>query len=312
MRIGKWLSSNRGVVVFLGAFVFSLPGSLQLIRRSIELAPLSHEERRERALGPPYVTLRALEKELPDGDVSVLLLGPNAIDRGVFVNYYLYPRAAHLHFDSLPAETRRPLLVTEAEGPVRRTIVKDLAPTSGAHRDLIVPIVSALQGGDGYATEAIITAAHDTQVALTLMPSGATRNFTIRAGTPLIFADLVRECFGLTATGWLRIRAQKPVRAGIWFVNHVRAVAAPIPVVTQIPPIPQSVAGGEKLWILNPGEAAATVLVHGHRQVIEGGELRVFSAEEINDVDADRPLIAFTSLKTADGNTRFVWPRGIE
>jgi hypothetical protein len=316
-RIGSFLSpKSRPLVVFLGAALFALPGAVRLAQRTIELAPFTPEERRVRELGEPYVSMRALEKTLPPGDVNVLLVGPNAIDRGVFVNYYFYPRAAHLYFD-MPAQTpRRPLLVTEAEGPLRRTIVKDPRASSRPHRQLIVPFAAALQGEDGYATEAVLEAARDTRVTLTLLPAGAAKTYAVRAGEPLILNDVAHVIAGAMTTGWLRVRSEEPVRAAFWLVNRARVVAAPLALITEMPPLPHrfvgSEKGGEKLWVLNPGISAVTARVNGREETIDGGALRMFFAESVNEVDAEQPLISFTSTKTADGNTSFLWPRGIQ
>jgi hypothetical protein len=308
-RIESWLSpKHQSLAVFLGALLFSLPGAVRLAQRMIELAPLPYEERRAHVLDESYPSLRALEKTLPPGDVNVLLLGPNAIDRGIFINYHLYPRASHLYFGEIPADApRRPLLVTEAHGPVRKTIVRDLPVSADAHRELIVPLVAALQGSDGYATEAVFRAERDARVTLTLLPAGLEKTYVVRAREPLVFSDVVYECFGRMTTGWLRVRAEEPVRAGFWFVNRGRVVASPIPIITTIPPLPHRIAGGEKLFVLNPGAAAVAARVNGHAEVIDAGALRLFSAQEVNEVDADAPLIAFTSTKTEDGNTRFAW-----
>jgi hypothetical protein len=298
--------------VFLGAAVFALPGAVRLAQRTIELAPFSPEERRVRELGEKYVSMRGLEKTLPPGDVNVLLVGPNAIDRGIFVNYYFYPRASHLYFEMPAQAPRRPLLVTEAEGPLRRTIVKDPRASSNAHREMIVPFVAALQGGDGYATEAVIEAARDTRVTLTLMPAGAAKTYTVRSGVPLILNDVAYEISGAMTTGWLRVRSEEPVRAAFWLVNRARVVAAPLPLITEMPPLPHRFASAEKLWVLNPGTAAVTARVNGREETIDAGALRMFFAESVNEVDAGQPLLSFTSTKTADGNTSFLWPRGIQ
>lgn len=306
----SWLSpKNKALAVFLGAALFSLPGMVRLAQQTIELAPLPYEQRRARELGDFYTSLQTLEKALPPGDVNVFLMGPNAIDRGIFVNYYLYPRASHLYFGEMPANApRHPLLVTEATGPVRRTIVKDARVSSRAYRELIVPIVTALQGGDGYATEGIVEAERDTRVTLTLMPSGATKTYAVRAHEPLLLNDLVHESFGVMTTGWLRVRSDEPVRAAFWFVNRGRAVAAPVPLVTDLPPLPHRFAGGEKLWVLNPAATAVTARVNGREEVIDGGALRMFDAQELNEIDAGEPLYSFTSTKTSDGNSSFIWP----
>jgi hypothetical protein len=200
----------------------------------------------------------------------------------------------------------RPLLVTEATGPVRRTIVKEPQASSEAHREFIVPIVAALQGGDGYATEAIVEAEHDTRVTFTLMPSGAMKTHAVRAREPLILNDVVHESFGVMTTGWLRVRSEQPVRAAFWFVNRGRAVAASVPVITEVPSLPQRIAGGEKLWVLNPWPGATKVRVNGREVVIEGGALRQFGTEAMNEVEG--AVVAFTSMKMPDGNTVFGTP----
>jgi hypothetical protein len=59
------------------------------------------------------------------------------------------------------------------------------------------------------------------------------------------------------------------------------------------------------LWVLNPGNAAVTARVNGREEVIESDVLREFRAQAMNEVDG--PVVAFTSMKMADGNTRFSW-----
>jgi len=302
VKTGSWRWLN--VSVFLASFLFSLPGAVRLLQRAVELAPLPYEERRNRELTEMYPSLRAVEKSLPPGDVNVLLLGPNAVDRGVFINYHLYPRASRLYIGAMPAEApRRPLLVTEAYGPVRRTIVKEPRVSSQAHREFIVPIVAALQGSDGYMTQAVIEGERGTRVMLTLMPSGATKTYVLDG--QLILNDVVHEIFGAMTTGWLRVHADRPVRAAFWFVNRARAVAAPVPLVTQVPPLPHRFAGGEKLFVLNPGPSPVIARIDGREEVIAAGALHVSTG---TSVDAVQPLFSFTSSKMSDGSTRFLWP----
>lgn len=304
VKIASWRWLN--VSVFLASFLFSLPGVVRLTRHAIELAPLDYEERRKRELTEMYSSLRMHQWTLPaKGDVNVLLLGPNAIDRGVFINYHLYPRASHLYLGAIPADApRRPLLVTEAYGPVRRTIVREPRVPGHAYREFIVPIVAAVQGGDGYMTEAVIEVDGMTAVTLTLMPSGATRTYIVKG--QLILNDVVHESFGVMTAGWLRVRAEDPIRAGFWFVNRARAVAAPVPVVTHVPSMPQQFADGEKLFVLNPASSPVVARIDGREETIGAFALHVTSG---TSVDAAQPLFAFTSSKMSDGNTRFVWAR---
>ncbi|PYQ31067.1 MAG: hypothetical protein DMF56_03955 [Acidobacteria bacterium] len=83
-------------VLFACAIWFSGHEYVQLVRDSLALLPLRYEERRERVLGGDYVVMQRLASEIPrDASVTIVLRRPRDIDRGIFLNYYLYPRATH-------------------------------------------------------------------------------------------------------------------------------------------------------------------------------------------------------------------------
>ncbi|HEX6098991.1 MAG TPA: hypothetical protein VF432_21940 [Thermoanaerobaculia bacterium] len=74
-------------LVFASVLAAALPSLVPLLRRAVVLAPMSVEERRAHVMPDFYPSLRTIPRGRP---AAILLLGDNAIDRGVFVNYYLY------------------------------------------------------------------------------------------------------------------------------------------------------------------------------------------------------------------------------
>lgn len=70
---------------------------VQLVRDSWAMFRLPYEERRERVLGGDYAAMRTFAQELPrDARVAIVLRRPSDIDRGIFLNYYLYPRTTRI------------------------------------------------------------------------------------------------------------------------------------------------------------------------------------------------------------------------
>jgi hypothetical protein len=304
----------RHLLVFALVAAFSAPGFLSLTRRAFSLATLDPEARREVALGEPYRSIRDLDREIPAGEpLAVLLRGPGALDRGVFVNYYVYPRRSFNHFErQLPADAPRYLAVVEAEGPVRRTIVGKAEPDADAATRFLVPFVAAAQGNDAYATEAVFVAERAAEIRLTLMPDGISRTIRLDAATERTFGDVVYENFGTVVTGWLDVQASAPVRAGFWFVNRGRAVAAPVRIFSEASQRPV-VAGGERLWVVNPAPEPVRARVNGREETLAARALVSFAAQPVNTVEAwPRGVVAFTTAKEADGNTTFRWPGGTE
>ncbi|HJQ38053.1 MAG TPA: hypothetical protein VKB93_13020 [Thermoanaerobaculia bacterium] len=72
----------------------------QLVRDSWAMFRLPYEERRERVLGGDYAAMRTFAEELPrDARVAIVLHRPSDIDRGIFLNYYLYPRPTTINVE---------------------------------------------------------------------------------------------------------------------------------------------------------------------------------------------------------------------
>lgn len=74
-----------------------------LVRDSVAMFRLPYEERRERVLGGDYAAMRTFARELPrDAKIAIVLRQPKDIDRGIFLNYYLYPRTTRIVVGQAP------------------------------------------------------------------------------------------------------------------------------------------------------------------------------------------------------------------
>ena len=118
------------IVLFGSAMWTSVPDLARLVRDSFTFARLSHEERRERVYGADYVTMRRFAKELPDVPVAIVLRTPPDVDRGIFVNYYLYPRPTRIYdgVDKYRADPKRPRTIVFVNGDDMRVIAEEQLP----------------------------------------------------------------------------------------------------------------------------------------------------------------------------------------
>ena len=291
-HIGSWLWSRRDALVFLAVLACALPSLGPLFRRTAQLAPLDLESRRAVVMGDFYRSLRAVPRDQP---AAIVLLGDGALDRGVFVNYYLYPTAARMHQDRVSTGAPASIVAVASSGPVRRTIVAH-PPPGAAPRSFVVPFVASALGKDSYTTEALLEG--DGAVTLTLLPFGVRRVVQ----PPFVFSDVVREMLGRRETGWLRVESVAPLHAAFWFVARADAVAVALPLVTSLPRSPQMVRG-ERLWLLNPNDHTVVASVNGRMETVAAHELRQARGDSVNRVDGE--VIAFTSgTMTFDWGTR--------
>jgi hypothetical protein len=301
-------------LLFLSAAAFTAPGLARIIRQTIELAPLAMDERRARILGDDYRATRELARVLPENDNIALFTadygGP--VDRAIFVNYYLFPRATKIYVKQLVTLAPRTTIVVPRSGPIRRTFNPDPKPYSAPMTDFIVPFAAAVDALDPYTTEMVIEAERPTRVTLTLMPSAAAKTHAIAPGRPLILGDVVFQSLGTKGIAWLRVHADAPVRAGVWFVNRGGAQSWPIALLTDLPPLPQRIAGGEKLWVINTADADVPLRVNGYDESLRPREIRSYGAQPVNTIEGNAPVFAFATQKIVEtGNTRFLWPEGV-
>jgi hypothetical protein len=333
---------RRTAVVFLAlllsAAVFSLPDMVNLTRRALSVAGMEHDVRRAHVLGEFYVSLRALDEALPAGtDVAILMNQLSDVDRGVFVNYYAYPRRTRFYYgldqyrhDESPSRpgtlwyvdldrTHRvrqmsyeEIRVEQSERDEPVAPADPLVPVSG---EVIVPLVATVDGTgrDRYVTEAAFTSPAVTRVHLELMPGGAPCTLDVGPESPTRISDLMSRCFGRMGSGWARLSAEGPVEAGFWLVNRGAMVAAPLRLFDKPPPGPIVLSGGERVWIVNPHAEPIGVEINGNRVDLGAGALAAIPvAAGGTRVESRVPVIAFASRKEADGNTTFFWPEDVK
>src|SRR4029079_18995023 len=118
--------------------------------------------------------------------------------------------------------------------------------TSEPARELIIPFAVSFDGADSYVTQTAFVSESDGALTLTLEPEGRTWTVPLRAGRPFLSRDLAYPI-----SGWIRVTATGPVRAGAALVNRTRHRSAPIEIYRAVPPLPPHIDGGDKLWLLN-------------------------------------------------------------
>ena len=261
-----------------------------------------------------------------------MMCTPRDVDGGVFLTYYLYPRPtkffwtlaqyrfeAHRSPDALIAyadlsRADAARMMTYAQ--IRDEQVRDTPPlfeplSEKVYLDFVVPFVAAVDGApDGeYMSQADFLAAGDGSLSLTLQPSGKRESIPLHAHERVVLRDVVYEKFGVLTSGWLHVSATTPVRAGVWLINRAGGRHVALPLFSELPAAPQRVAAGDRLWLLNPEERDAAVVVNGNREEIPARGLVSFaSAPNTNEIDTAARILAFSSRKLPDGNTHFEWP----
>jgi len=271
--------SRRGIanaLVLASVLGASLPQLVPLVRRAIAFAPLDLEERRVQVMGDFYRSLRTIPRNQP---AAILLLGPNALDRGVFVNYYLYPAPARLHQDRVSTDAPPSIVAVASEGPVRRTVIAHPPPPE-APRAFVVPFVASAIGKDSYTTEAVVEG--DAPVTLTLLPFGVTRTVS----PPYAVSDVVQELLGRRGIGWLRVESGGRVRASFWFVARADARATALPLLAGDPP-PRQTARGPRLFLTNPSERAVVAHVNGRAETLSAHEIRETPGDAENVIEGN-------------------------
>jgi hypothetical protein len=293
------------------------------VRETAELARLPYAARRARANGPFWISIAEVERRMGT-NVPVILRHPYDFDRAVLLTYYLYPRVTHYfanldHYRALaPAPPETPLayidvdradavrVMTYPQIRAEQMAEEPFAPppiTSEAARELIIPFAVSFDGADSYVTQTAFRSESGGTLTLTLEPEGRTWSVPLRSGQPFVSRDLTYPM-----SGWIRVTATVPVRAGAALVNRGRHRIVPIEIYSAIPPLPRRLAGGDKLWLLNAETRAVEVKVNGESVTLKANELRALPAAETSEIEGTVRVLPFTSKKLSDGNTQFVWP----
>jgi hypothetical protein len=320
-----------GSLLILSSLPWLIP-ELRLTRETVALARLPYEARRAQINGPFWRSIAEVRRRMPGNEpVRVMLRRGHDFDRAVFLTYYLYPRVTR-YFVSLdhyrgtaPAPPETPIAYIDVERvdavrvmtypEIRAEQLREtpfpLPPLSDVEaRELIVPFAASFDGAppDAYMTQAVFVSASNGMLTLTLEPDGRAWITPLRAGEPLVLRDLVYDAYRVLTSGWIRVTATVPVRAGASLVNHGRNRITPIKIFGAVPPLPRRVAGGDKLWLLNANQHESSVVVNGTRVTLPPYALQSIPSAPLNEIDGNGRVLPFTSRKLPDGNTRFVWP----
>jgi len=326
-------------ILFAAALWTSLPRMTRLALDAAKFAPLSPEQRLERVFGAYYTSILRIRSQLREEEPVGLSARDMERDNNgvVFANYYLYPRPTR-YYESLdvwrstvlidPSQPKKLVrmdlsrtpearlmtyLDVRAEEVAETRVVRDPKPGAAALREFVVPIVLAIDGqpGNSWLTQGVVVSEMDAAATLTFYPSGEAKTFMLRARQPLMLDDAVYAIASRLDIGWLRLTATAPVRAAFWYVNRGLAHAVPLPLFDRIPPLPQRVAGGERLWVLNPADHAVDIVVNGERHVIDAHALASLASAEHNEVAGHGQVLAFSARKE-NGREIFQWPEGLQ
>jgi hypothetical protein len=327
---------TRRAALLGGLLVLSaLPGWLPELRRTSEAAALvrlPYGARRARVNGAIWRSATEVARRFPaETRIPIIMRRAQDVDRVVFLNDYLYPRTTHAYWSldqyraEAPAPPETPLVyidvrrndgarvTTYPEIRAEQMEEEPFIPTplsSEAARNLILPFATSFDGAppDSYVTQAVFVSDSDGTLTLTLEPDGRAWIVPLHAGEPLASRDLVYDAYRVLMSGWIRVTATVPVRAGAALVNRGRHRSAPIRIFTAVPPPPRRVAGGDKLWLLNEDRHETSVVVNGTRMTLPPYELQSMPSASMNEIDGSASVLPFTSRKLPDGNTQFVWP----
>jgi hypothetical protein len=326
---------RRAAIVGALLILSSLPAwwpQLELTRDALALARRPYDERRAHFNGPFWRSIAEVRRRMARQDpLPVMLRRGHDFDRALFLSYYVYPQITRYFFSldhyraAAPAPPETPIAYIDverldavrvmtypeirAEQAAEEPFVPPPLSTTVTH-EAILPFAVSFDGRppDSYVTQAAFLSDRDGTLTLTLEPDGRAWIVPLHAGKILASRDLIWDAYRVQLNGWIRISSTVPLRAGAALLNRGRHRSTPIPIFTAVPPLPRNVAGGEKLWLLNPDDREATVVVNGTPVTLPRFALQSIPAAPTNTIDGTATVLPFTSEKLPDGNTRFVWP----
>lgn len=320
-------------VVFASLAWTTLPRFVELTTRSIELMPLSREQRRSRVIGPFYDNVARLRSELPpDQPVALMIKRSDDVYPAIFFNYYNYPRQSRIYatlgaYRNDPGRAQIILNVDESRTPAiswmaypevradrlgNEFITPSLEPFLQQGTSFAIPAAASIDGPDPdlYVTEAVLenTTDGENRVRMELLPSKRRFDVVLAPRERRRWNDLVYGAFAVMEQGWLRVESDAPVRGGFWFVNRGRRFSAPLPVIQPSLAASFDVPKDSRFFVINPGEVGLMVRIGeeefyvGPREQINGagsGQMRFSS---------NTPFFAFVSWRDEGGRTVFRWP----
>lgn len=317
--------------VFFSLAWATLPSLVKLGRQALALRELSMEQRRAKVMGPFYESMARLRTSIPPTEtVAVILRQPIDITPALFFNYYIYPHPTRL-FDNLRAyrdtpqpprrivradQTTPEQLREMAYEEVRAEIIgldyiSPIDLPEETIRDGLVPVVASVGGAgpDSYTTEAVMANPSDApvRVVFELLPSRQTAEVVLGPGQRVPWNDFVYEVFDRNVQGWMRFRADGPVRARFWIVNRGRRDAVALPFRDPVRHAEFNAPSAAKLWILNPNDRAIGVSINSVGHGLPALEWAWLPKSGPLVLTSDDDFVAYVSWRDSDGGSRFAW-----
>jgi hypothetical protein len=330
---GRWLTRIAAALLFLSLAASTLPRLVAIVNNARTLLPLSYEARRERQMGPWYASIEKLRSELPKKEQVALIAPPRDLDAAVFANYYLYPIRTRIYagrnaYRNAALDRTRPAIViavnarhaerTEYDilrnrdlGAGRRIVA---APELSAPATrFVLPLAASLDGPspDTFVTEATLANPGDApaEVRVTFWPKGLVRTVIIAPRNTKTYYDFVYQLFGILNSGWMQVDASQPLRGAFYFANRGRGDATLLPnaVNTATAIVPGPLHRDTKLFVINPKETRATVVLNGESIPIDPHAFISRPIETLPTISGD--VYAFVTTRELNGRTDFLWPQ---
>jgi hypothetical protein len=330
---GRWLTRLAVALLFLSLAASTLPRLIAIVNNARTLLPLPYEARREKQMGPWYASIEKLRAELPKKEQIALIAPPRDLDAAIFASYYLYPIRTRLfagrnaYRNAAPDRTRPAIVVAVNAAHAARTeydILRDRDLAAG-HRivstpelsdpttTFVLPLAASLDGPspDTFLVEATLVNpnAAAAEVRLTFWPKGLMRTVIIPPRNTKMYYDLIYQLFGIMNGGWMRVESSQPLRAAFYFANRGRRDATRLPNAitdaTRIAPVPLN--RDAKLFVINPKEARATVILNGESISLDPHAFISRPIESLPVLSGD--VYAFVTTRELNGRTNFLWPQ---
>lgn len=314
-------------LLLVSAVAASWPSLVDQLRLARQLRPLHYEQRREVVVGDLYRGVEQLRRQLDPSQRVALINSGYGDPYAGWVAYYLYPIPTKIYLDrwSYAGDdlSRRPkVIIRVAPIPqittyealrweaVRQSPVISNPPLPTETRGrFAIPFVASAEGSgpNTYCIEGAVSSDGTAHLQFTMHPQELTASMTID-GTR-VFRDLVYECFGRLAQGWVEVTSDRPVRAAFWLVNHAKPTASPLRLVDgplrSEAPFPAT--SGAVLWLLNLSDHDVRAHVGPNQAWLRPKEqIGVRAAGSVGG-----PVYAYMSQKLSDGGTRFTWPEDL-
>jgi hypothetical protein len=330
---GRWLTRGAAALLFVSLAVSTLPRLVAIVNNARTLLPLPYEARRERQMGPWYASVEKLRAELPKKEQVALIAPPRDLDAAVFANYYLYPIRTRIfggrnaYRNAAPDQTRPAVIVAVNAAGAERTEYdilrgRDLAAgrrivaapeLSAPTTAFVVPLAASLDGPspDTFLIEATLVNPGDAPAAVrvTFWPRGLVRTVIIPPRDTRTYYDFLYQLFGIMNRGWMGVESSQPIQTAFYFANRGRGDATLLPkaVTATTAIVPAPLHRDTKLFVLNPKETRAAVILDGESISLDPHAFISRSIESLPVIGGD--VYAFVTTRELNGRTDFLWPQ---